>query len=82
MLPSDLIYLKEPNVESLIEGLEEALNDLKNKRNVCPYECNMRTRSYYNWPNVTSRTELVYKKVLRIERLCLGNLLEKFIKVR
>ncbi|KAJ8964138.1 hypothetical protein NQ314_005106 [Rhamnusium bicolor] len=63
VLPDDLIYLTEPTVPSLMEGLEKAITDIKNGEVVCPYECNMRIRKYYNWENVAARTELVYNKV-------------------
>lgn len=41
------------------------MTDLREGRIVCPYECNARIRSYYNWENVTSRTEIVYSKVVQ-----------------
>nr|CAI5819883.1 unnamed protein product [Callosobruchus analis] len=62
VLPEDLIYLTEPNVPSLMEGLEKAITDLKMGNVVCPYECNLRVRKYYNWKNVSSRTEIVYQR--------------------
>lgn len=37
--------------------------DLKQGKVVCPYECNTRIRKYYNWENVSLRTEVVYQKV-------------------
>lgn len=41
------------------------MRDLKEGRLICPYECNARIRSYYNWENVTARTEVVYNKVVK-----------------
>lgn len=46
-----------------ISGLERAMIDLKHGKIVCPYECNIRIRNYYNWENISSRTEVVYNKV-------------------
>ncbi|XP_023312820.1 phosphatidylinositol N-acetylglucosaminyltransferase subunit A-like, partial [Anoplophora glabripennis] len=63
VLPEDLIYLTEPNVPALMKGLDKAISDLKEGKVVCPYECNMRIRKYYNWENVSSRTEVVYHRV-------------------
>jgi phosphatidylinositol glycan class A protein len=65
VLPEDLIYLTEPNVPALIKGLETAIDDLKNTKVLCPYECNLRIRNYYNWENVSKRTEIVYQKVIQ-----------------
>lgn len=39
------------------------MRDLAEENVVCPYECNKRIRKYYNWENVSARTELVYNKV-------------------
>lgn len=65
VLPKDLIYLTEPNVPSLIQALETAIDDLKNGKAVCPYECNLRIKNYYNWENISKRTEVVYKRVIQ-----------------
>lgn len=75
VLPNDLIYLTEPNVPSLIEGLEHALEDLKAHKTVCPYVCNERVNSYYNWTNVTSRTEIVYNSMVKNNQKSLGQLM-------
>ncbi|KAF5282726.1 hypothetical protein FQR65_LT02723 [Abscondita terminalis] len=63
VLPNELIYLTEPTVPALMEGLRTAINDLKGGKNVCPYECNNRIRKLYNWENVTARTEIVYDRI-------------------
>ncbi|KAG5879828.1 hypothetical protein JTB14_028091 [Gonioctena quinquepunctata] len=72
VLPEDLIYLTEPNVPSLMKGLGDAINDLKMGKVICPYECNIRIRKYYNWENITSRTEIVYKRVVQESTKSLG----------
>ncbi|XP_018332775.1 phosphatidylinositol N-acetylglucosaminyltransferase subunit A isoform X2 [Agrilus planipennis] len=64
VLPDDLIYLREPNVSSLIDGLEIAINDLENGKCICPYECNMTIRKLYNWENIAKRTVKVYDSVI------------------
>jgi phosphatidylinositol glycan class A protein len=51
--------------DHLITGLETAIDDLKNTKVLCPYECNLRIRNYYNWENVSKRTEIVYQKVIQ-----------------
>ncbi|KAK4879469.1 hypothetical protein RN001_007615 [Aquatica leii] len=63
VLPEELIYLTEPTVPALMEGLETAIHDLKNGKSVCPYVCNNRIRQLYNWENVTARTEIVYDRI-------------------
>lgn len=51
-----------------IAGLERAIFDLQSGRTICPYECNNRIRKYYNWADVTTRTEKVYNCTLTCER--------------
>ncbi|KAL1497165.1 hypothetical protein ABEB36_008170 [Hypothenemus hampei] len=65
VLPDDLIILTEPTVPSLMSGLEQAIKDIKEDNFVCPYACNKRIERYYNWQNISSRTEVVYKTVSR-----------------
>nr|XP_022901009.1 N-acetylglucosaminyl-phosphatidylinositol biosynthetic protein [Onthophagus taurus] len=63
VLPPDLIYLTQPNVLSLIKGVEQAIFDIRKGLFVCPFECNQRISKYYNWSNVSERTESVYEKI-------------------
>lgn len=51
----------------LFQGLERAICDLKLGKTYCPYECNNRVREYYNWPNVTTRTEVVYDSMMKLK---------------
>jgi len=75
VLPEDLIILTEPTVPALMEGLEEAIKDLGNGQFVCPYACNKRIEKYYNWQNVSERTEVVYKTVAQEETKTLKQML-------
>lgn len=45
-------------------GLERALADLRVGNIVCPYECNLRIKSMYNWQNIAVRTEKVYDRIV------------------
>ncbi|XP_066147511.1 phosphatidylinositol N-acetylglucosaminyltransferase subunit A isoform X2 [Euwallacea fornicatus] len=60
VLPDDLIILTEPTVPALMQGLERAISELKNDEFVCPYACNKRIQKYYNWQDVSRRTQIVY----------------------
>lgn len=55
-------------LKSSILGLERAISDLRSGNVICPYECNIRIRKYYNWPDVTTRTELVYDSMSKLKR--------------
>uniref|UniRef100_A0A8D8VRS8 phosphatidylinositol N-acetylglucosaminyltransferase n=1 Tax=Cacopsylla melanoneura TaxID=428564 RepID=A0A8D8VRS8_9HEMI len=65
VLPPEFIYLTEPNVPSLIAGIEAAMSDLKNGRTISPFKCHETVKSLYNWVNVSERTEIVYERVTR-----------------
>lgn len=80
VLPEELIYLTEPNIESLVMGLEKAMDDLQNGRNLCPFVCNKAVRNMYNWIDITQRTEIVYKRISREPKKSLGNQLKSYIR--
>lgn len=62
VLPSELIYLTEPNVPSLVMGLEEAIHAYNTDNVLCPYECHKRVKDMYNWVDIARRTEVVYDR--------------------
>lgn len=65
VLPPDLIWLTEPSVKGLVDGLELALKDYRRGKIVPPFEAHSRVCSMYQWNNVAQRTETVYNKVER-----------------
>jgi len=80
VLPPDLIYLVEPTVPALIEGLEMAIMDYKKGDIGCPFETHRRIGLYYNWFNITKRTEIVYNLVKREAKRNLGQRLASQIQ--
>lgn len=80
VLPPDLIYLVEPTVPALIEGLEMAIADYKKGNVGYPFETHRRIGLYYNWFNITKRTEIVYNLVKREAKRNLGQRLASQIQ--
>jgi phosphatidylinositol glycan class A protein len=80
VLPEDLIYLVEPNVTALIQGLEQAISDYHAGKVLCPTEVHKRICSFYNWHNVTKRTEIVYNSVKNEETRDIGKQLSSYIR--
>ena len=80
VLPPDLIYLVEPNVLALIDGLEQAISDYKAGRVICPTEVHKKISSFYNWKNVTIRTEVVYDIVRNEKKGDLGRQLLNYLR--
>ncbi|KAM3968089.1 phosphatidylinositol glycan anchor biosynthesis class A [Aphomia sociella] len=79
VLPDKMIYLTEPNIDSLIEGIESAMRDISEGNMLCPYECNKRVRIMYNWMDVTRRTEIVYNKISQNKNKPLGKQLRSYL---
>lgn len=67
VLPSNLIILKEPNIDEIYEGLEEAIKIHyigDTSKILCPFKRNETVKKLYNWKNVTCRTERVYEQII------------------
>ncbi|XP_061706474.1 phosphatidylinositol N-acetylglucosaminyltransferase subunit A [Cydia pomonella] len=79
VLPNNMIYLTEPNVASLVEGIELAMTDISNGQVICPFECNKMVRNMYNWMDITRRTEIVYDKILQNRNKPLGEQLKSYL---
>ncbi|XP_006618480.1 N-acetylglucosaminyl-phosphatidylinositol biosynthetic protein [Apis dorsata] len=80
VLPPDLIYLVEPTVPALIEGLESAITDYKKGNTKCPMEMHKKISLFYNWFNITKRTEVVYNLVKQESNKNLGQQLISYIR--
>jgi len=79
VLPPELIILTEPNVPSILQGLNQAINQVNNKLGVPPTECHLRVQSLYNWMNIAKRTEIVYNMVSLEPPKSLGKQLRSYI---
>ncbi|KAF7987741.1 hypothetical protein HCN44_003604 [Aphidius gifuensis] len=79
VLPPELIYLVEPNVEALIDGLENAINDFTCDNIISPIDVHKKVVSFYNWFDVTKRTEIVYDAVQREDKKILGMQLNSYL---
>ncbi|XP_033355358.1 N-acetylglucosaminyl-phosphatidylinositol biosynthetic protein isoform X3 [Bombus vosnesenskii] len=80
VLPPDLIYLVEPTVPALISGLESAIADYKEGNTRCPFEMHKRISLFYNWFNITKRTEIVYNLVKQENKKNLGQQLASYVQ--
>ncbi|XP_043602563.1 phosphatidylinositol N-acetylglucosaminyltransferase subunit A isoform X1 [Bombus pyrosoma] len=80
VLPPDLIYLVEPTVPALINGLESAITDYKEGNTKCPFEMHRRISLFYNWFNITKRTEIVYNLVKQENKKNLGQQLASYVQ--
>lgn len=60
-------------------GLERAIHDYENGRTICPYECNNRIRTYYNWADVTTRTEKVYNNTFKCREKTLKQHYQRYL---
>lgn len=65
----------------MFKGLERALADLRDGNIVCPYECNLRIKSMYNWQNISARTDIVYERVIKDPVHNIGQQLKRYKKM-
>lgn len=79
VLPESMIYLTEPNVGSLVRGIEKAITDIKEGNIMCPFKCNRLVREMYSWMDITKRTEIVYNRILRNKNKPLGQQLRSYL---
>uniref|UniRef100_T1HF81 phosphatidylinositol N-acetylglucosaminyltransferase n=1 Tax=Rhodnius prolixus TaxID=13249 RepID=T1HF81_RHOPR len=80
VLRPELIYLREPSVPALIDGLETAIKDYHEGRAVPPNECHKIVSECYNWHNVSQRTEIVYARIVDLPHPSLGLQLANYHK--
>ncbi|CAB3235681.1 unnamed protein product [Arctia plantaginis] len=79
VLPENMIYLTEPNVGSLVLGIENAMKDIAQGNLMCPFQCNRIIRKMYNWMDVTRRTEIVYNNISLNKNKPLGLQLRSYL---
>ncbi|XP_046742935.1 phosphatidylinositol N-acetylglucosaminyltransferase subunit A isoform X2 [Diprion similis] len=79
VLPPDLIYLVDPTVPALVQGIDSAIADYVVGKQMCPFKAHEQIASFYNWIDVTKRTEVVYKRVEKEEQKNLGQQLSSYI---
>lgn len=77
--PGKLAWLTKPNVESLVQGLENALCDFRSGSVVNPSAAHTWVRDTYNWQDVVKRTERVYNTISYKRSKSLGERLTRYI---
>lgn len=63
VLPSHLILLAHPNIQSLTKTLEFAIERELSGRRRDPWVMHWEMKNLYTWPDVARRTEIVYNRV-------------------
>lgn len=75
-----MICLTEPNLPSLLIGLEKAISRVTNNTTLDPHDIHKRVKSLYNWIDVAKRTTFVYNKVAEESVKSLGLQLRQYMK--
>lgn len=75
VLPPHLIKLAQPNGDDLIEKVEDAIADVGNFDAWAAHE---EVKTMYSWFDVAQRTEIVYDRLLREERVPFIERLRRF----
>jgi phosphatidylinositol glycan class A protein len=63
ILPQDMISFAKPEEDDVIRAISEAI-DIVRKGKHDPMRAHERIKTFYNWDEVTTRTEQVYEAVL------------------
>ncbi len=77
VLPSELIWLTEPSVKGLLDGLERALADRSAGNVISSFEAHAKVKDYYQWDDIAKRTQKVYDSVINDPVEDLGERLHK-----
>nr|XP_002120505.1 phosphatidylinositol N-acetylglucosaminyltransferase subunit A [Ciona intestinalis] len=80
VLPSDLIHLAEPRVDSLLQALYDVIVKVKQKQVPTREEMHLRVAPLYTWPKVAKRTEKVYNAAAFRPKPQLSNRIHKFYR--
>lgn len=65
VLPPDMVWLTEPSVAGLVDGIERALQDRRTNNFLSPENCHERVKDMYRWSDVAERTEAVYNTIAK-----------------
>ncbi|GIY07826.1 n-acetylglucosaminyl-phosphatidylinositol biosynthetic protein [Caerostris darwini] len=64
VLPPNLVWLTEPTVDGLLNGLEQAMQDRANNKVIPPDLAHKQLSKMYQWDDVAGRVEKVYSLVM------------------
>ncbi|KDR68355.1 hypothetical protein GALMADRAFT_256998 [Galerina marginata CBS 339.88] len=68
ILPEDMISFAKPEEDDVIRAISEAIDIVKNGRHD-PFRAHERIKEFYNWEEVSTRTEKVYDAVLKSRQM-------------
>jgi len=80
VLPPRLIRLADPSSKSLISCLDAAIQAVKQRSFIDPYEAHSEVKKLYTWQNVAERTEVVYDAVSREDHVELPERIKEYLK--
>nr|CAG4641651.1 EOG090X0515 [Eurycercus lamellatus] len=82
VLPPNMIWLAEPNVNDIVSALDEAIQAQLMGTCISPWTSHEFIHRVYNWVDIAARTQLVYDDVHRQPSSSIGKLFRKyFIKI-
>eukprot|EP00439_Symbiodinium_sp_Y106_P024392 s287_g2.t6 len=79
VLPPHMTRLAAPCVDDIVQALEDALGSLPPPEAAATFH--EEVRGMYSWLDIAERTEKVYRKVVKLPRVCLRQRLLRFLRV-
>ncbi|OLL26534.1 Phosphatidylinositol N-acetylglucosaminyltransferase gpi3 subunit [Neolecta irregularis DAH-3] len=77
VLPSHMTVFARPEEDDLVAALTRAIHAIEIK-SVSPSTFHSQIRKMYSWKNVALRTEMVYNKVMKMEKVCFAGRLKRY----
>nr|CAG4634752.1 EOG090X0515 [Alona affinis] len=78
VLPPEMIWLAEPNVDAIVSAIDSAIEAHQNGRCISPWTSHQFIHRAYNWVDIAERTQRVYDNVKNQPAQSAGQLFRKY----
>nr|CAG4646216.1 EOG090X0515 [Macrothrix elegans] len=77
VLPPEMIWLAQPNVNAIVSALDDAIKSHLHGKCMSPWDCHAFVNRTYNWVDIASRTQIVYDNARRQPPSTVGEVFRK-----
>lgn len=81
VLPPDLIWIAEPNVQALTKALEQAIQSHRQGTRLSHQEMHNRVKPLYTWQDAAKRTDKIYDSIQQNPNRSLVQQISKYYKI-
>merc|ERR1712157_421851 len=76
-----MIILCDPNVEALVQGVQEAIIRKEGNHALDPWDAHRRIERMYSWHRVAVQTVRVYDRIIQEKQLCFLQRLKRHLRL-